>query len=312
MLSHKNIKKFFLIFIIFFISPTILYCPHPEKGKGEAPKIGNFALPGSQQQGPLVSLGQNIIGKNQLQAYLFTDFFKGTKIHAADAVPSILFGITDAISLFFNIPVVISYREDNNRSSGLSDLFMQFEYAFYMRDTSRYSDAISVVLNMTFPTGSTKKEPPTGFGSPSFLLGGTFSRLYIDWYAFISGGSILTTEHKGTKFGNQFLYQAGLGRNIISVPSKLIFSWLVEIDGAYAQKDRRKGVVINPMTGVIEPGSATDPDSGGTVVYVTPSLWFSTQKLIIQTGFGFPVVQKLTGNQKKNYFSFITSIGWLF
>jgi hypothetical protein len=301
MLYHKNFKRFFLIFFVFLFSTRPLFCPHgePEKDKEEGPpKIGNFSLDSSQQIGPLVSFGQNIVDKNQLQLFLFSDYYKGSKKHFGDIFPFLLFGITDSFSIFLSTPVAVSYRENGSRSSGLEDIFVQAEYAFYDKETIRFADLATLVANISFPTGSTKKDPATGFGSPSFFLGGTFSRLYTDWYGFVSAGTTLTTSHKGTKFGNEFFYQGGFGRNILGITSKLIFSWMVEINGFYVQRSKRKGIA--------------DPDSGGNLVFVTPSLWFSTQKFIGQFGIGFPVAQHLFGNQKKNNYLLVGELAWLF
>lgn len=305
--TKKLIKKVnFVVFLIFFFSPTYIYGSsvniNSEKEKKvkkeEPPKIGNFALPTSQQPGPLLSLGQNIIDKNQTLLFLFADDFAGVKKHAVDVVPSILYGVTDDFSVFFNVPIAASYKENKNHSSGLEDIFLQLEYAFYTNKTSHFVDEATLVANTTFPTGSTKKQPPTGVGSSSFLLGATVSRMYADWFGFTSHGVILTTSHNSTKFGNEFFYQFGLGRNILGIDSEWILAWMVEVDGQYIEKNKIMGI--------------TDPHSGGNVVYATPSLWISSKKLIIQLGFGLPATQHLFGNQKRNNYLLTANVGWTF
>jgi len=264
----------------------------------ELPKIGNFAVPFSQQLGPLLSFGQNMIGKNQTQISLFADDFVGTEKHSADINPTILYQITDNLSVFFNFPIAASYRQDNQHSSGLEDTLLQFEYAFYSKQNSRFSDQATVVTNVSFPAGSAQKQPATGFGSSTFFLGATFSRTSVEWFGFTSDGIIQTTSHNGLKFGDEFLYQFGVGRNISSVTSKYLFAGLVEINGQYTQRSTIDGV--------------TDPDSGGNVIYITPSLWLSTQKLIVQLGAGFPVVQNLFGEQRGNHYLLVGSLTWTF
>lgn len=270
-----------------------------KKDKKEEPlKVGNFTLPTSQQPGPLVSFGENIVDKNQTQLFLFADDYSGVKKHTIDIIPAILYGVTDDVSVFFNVPIAASYKENKSRSSGLEDIFLQLEYAFYTNKTSNLVDQATLVANATFPTGSMRKQPPTGFGSSSFFLGATFNRMYTDWFGFTSHGVVLTTSDGSTKFGNEFLYQAGFGRNILYIDSELIFAWMIEADGQYTEKNKINGII--------------DSHSGGNVVYVTPSLWLSSKKLIAQLGFGLPATQHLFGNQKRNNYLLVANLGWTF
>lgn len=300
---NKNIIVYSLVFL--FTLPSLYSSPfnansgEEQKVKEEElPKIGNFALPTSQQPGPLVGLGQNIIDRNQTQLFLFADDFVGIKKHMVDLIPSILYGVRDDFSIFFNVPIAASYKGNKSRSSGFEDMFLQFEYAFYTNKTSRFIDQATFITNVTFPTGSTKKQPSTGFGSSCFLLAGTFSRMYSDWFGFTSPGVILTTSRHGTKFGNEYLYQFGFGRNILSIDSEWIFAWMLEIDGQYTEKNKIMG--------------AADCNSGGNIVYITPSLWISSKKMIIQLGVGVPPIQHLFGNQKREKYLLVANLGWTF
>ena len=256
--------------------------------------MGNFVLPTSQQPGPLTSLGQNIVDKDQTLLFLFADDYGGIGKHQVDIMPGILHGITDTLSVFFNVPVAASFKQDQNRSSGLEDAFLQFEYAFYTKKTSTLFDQATFVTNVTFPTGSSSKIPPTGFSSPSFFLGGTFSRMYTDWFVFTSHGAVFPTTHNTTKFGKEFLYQFGFGRNLFDIDSKWIYAWMAEINGQYS--------VQNTINGIV------DSNSGGNIVFITPSLWISSKKLIFQFGFGLPVTQNLFGNQKRGTYLLVTNI----
>lgn len=266
--------------------------------ENEPKKTGNFALPSSQQPGPLVSLGQNILDANVTQAYLLVDNLSGPNQHFIDIIPSLLFGITNQFSIFLNIPFAANYKQNNMHSSGLEDVFLQFEYAYHTNNTSRFSEQATILANITFPTGSIQKQPPTGICAMSFLLGTTYSRTYCDWYGFISPGAILTTSKNETKCGNKYFYQFGIGRNLYFKPSSWILSGLIEIDGQYTEKDKIQGEIDN--------------NSGGNVIMITPSLWFSTNKLIVQLGIGFPFIQQLFGEQNKNHYLLVASLGYTF
>ncbi len=268
-----------------------------DKEEEEPPKIGNFALATSQQPYGLFAFGGNVIDKGEVQLFLFADDFEGKRKVIIDLIPSALFGITDEWSIFFNFPYAPKLKDGCQTSSGLEDIFIQMEFAFYNKKTATYVDQATVVGNVTTPTGSIRKMPPTGFGSPSFFIGGTYCRMMVDWFVFAGQGAILTTSDHRTKIGDQFLYQFGFGRNIPSPPDR-IYAWMIEIDGQYNQKSRVHGKI--------------DPNSGGNAIFVTPSIWISTKNFLFQFGVGFPVNQNLFGRQNKFDYVLNLNVAWSF
>lgn len=267
------------------------------KKKEKPPKLGNFSLPTSQQPAALFGFGGNIIDKGEIQLYLFADNFVGKKKITIDIIPSVLFGITNNLSIFFNAPFTPLLKDGCHKSSGLQDFFIQLEYAFYNKSTTNYVDLATIVSNITFPTGSIHKNPPTGFGSPSLFLGGTYYRTWVDWFVFTSNGAILTSSKHGTKFGDQFLYQMGFGKNF-STPKGWIYAWMVEVDGQYNKKNRIDGIIDN--------------NSGGNAIYVTPSIWISSKEMLFQFGVSLPINQNLFGNQNKFDYVLNLNFAWSF
>jgi len=263
----------------------------------QPPSIGNFALPVSQQPGPLIGFGSNIIDQHETQVFFFADDYLGVNKHTMDLAPSILYGIRNDLSLFIEVPYAASFKSNQQTSRGLEDTLAQLEYAWYSPSTSRYIDQATVVINLTAPTGSAQKNPPTGFGSPSFFLGTTFSRTYVDWFFIAAAGAILTTAHNSTKFGNNYLYQFTIGRNIANINGWLL-AWMTEIDDSYSQHNRVNGIM--------------DPNSGGNIVYVTPSFWASTQHFLFQFGAGVAAAQQLNGNQTRSTYVLVGNIAWNF
>lgn len=264
--------------------------------KEEPPEIGNFAFPASQQPGALFGFGGNIIDKDQVQFYFFADELVGGRVMTIDLIPSMVYGITDDFSIFLNTPFTPYLKYNDHHSSGLEDFFIQLEYAFYNEKTSDYTDQATVLGNVTFPTGSARKQPPTGFGSNSYFVGTTFCRTYVNWVLFTAHGAILPTQNHGSKLGNQFLYQFGCARNFASPPG-WIYAGLLEVDGQYNCKNRLRD-------------RHKDPNSGGNTIYVTPSLWMSTKELLIQFGVSFPVTQHLFGHQNKYDYVLNFNIAW--
>ncbi len=78
----------------------------------------------------MVSFGQNIIEKNGTLLFLFVDDFAGVEKHFVDVMPSILYGITDDLSIFINAPMAASYVQNDKKSTGFEDAFLQLEDAF--------------------------------------------------------------------------------------------------------------------------------------------------------------------------------------
>ncbi len=296
----KVIFSFFSLFILFELSASYAApkAPSEDVKSDSPPKTGNYILPSSQQPGSFISFGENILPENTAQAFLYSDAFFGSHMHLIDALPYGVYGITDNFSVLLGIPIAVNYKEDKSHSSGLSDMPLQFEYAFYNDENSQFADQATIVTGMTFPTGSATKEPSTGLGSVSFFIGPTFNRTYVDWFVFSSGGANLVTSHNGRKEGNSYLYEAGLGRNICTTSSNWLWAWTVEANGQYTEKSRFKG--------------ETDPDSGGNTLFITPSLFISSNQVTLQFGIGLPAVQHLFGDQTKTKYFLASNLSWLF
>lgn len=266
--------------------------------KDEPPHVGNFALPASQQAGPLVAFGQNMPEKGVFQLFLYGSQLKGTKRSFSEVIPLILYGITDRLSVFIELPVAVKFKEDQLISRGLSDLIVQFEGVTYIKETKTMVNEITFVGNMSFPTGSPNKQPATGSGSPRFLLGVTASHSDEAWYYFTSMGGVITTSHKDVKAGNQFLYQFGLSRNIAYKTDTWILNWMVEFDGIYEQRSKTAGIA--------------QCNTGSNTLLLGPSLWFSTQKFIFQGGASVIVSDHVFGVQPKNQYIVAAYVGWTF
>lgn len=280
-----SIIKFFSLALIgfFFVISSALATDDIRDTSPQPPNMGIFALPTSQQPGPFYSFGQNIIGKNQLQFFLFPNYLQVTNQQYLSDSPSLLYGISDYSSLLITLPIALSYRAPPYQSSGLSDLDVQYEYAFYASSTKDSAKQATLVGGITFPSGSLYKTPATGRGSSTYFLGFTYNESYVNWLWYLSPGALLSSPYQNILSGPVYLYQYGIGRNLSSVTNKYTFFGLIELDGQYAEKTKIGGVPY--------------PSSGGNLILITPSLSLSTQKLIIQGGVSFSLVQHLYGSQ---------------
>lgn len=261
--------------------------------------VGNFSVPLVTQIAPLISFGQLLIGEKALLPQLTGTYTQGHNRSANLINPNVIYGIRDDLSVFLVVPFSIRNRLGSSHSSGIEDIFLQLEYGFYNKSRSDYTLEATIVGNVQFPTGSSSKNPPTGAGSFSYFLGTTYAYLSSNWYAFVSPGVNLTTTHHGTKFGNSYLYQWGFARYIKQLsPRGWIFDLMIEFNGTYSEKDKIQGI--------------TDRNSGGNVIFVTPSIWLSSKRWILQWGIGFPLLQNLNGHQNKIKYAIGYNLGIAF
>jgi hypothetical protein len=282
-----------------FAAGWYLFCGACELESVAYLKEGNFALPTTQQIVTLFGFGQNVISGGDILAYSFIDVIGGSKKRYADVLPTVLYGVSDTFSVLATVPVALTYKEGGRHSSGVEDCFIQAEYAFYNKDKKTYAHQMTAVGNIILPTGSYKKYPPTGFGSPSFSLGITASHMSIDWFVFAVLGAVLTTRHQGgTQFGQSLLYQGGFSRNIAYKSDAWLLNLMVELDGIFRPHDRLDGV--------------KDRNSGGSIFFVAPSLYFATQRFFLHAGIAFPVAQHLFGEQNKTRYIAAINLGWTF
>lgn len=261
-------------------------------------KEGNLSLPSSQQPSPLFLYGQNIVDKGDIQAELYFDVQKGKNKTYIDIFPGILYGVSDRFSLFFNTPFAPKYQLNCHQSSGIEDIFVQGEYAIFYKDKERSTNMITLLAALYLPTGSTKKNPPTGAGAPSFFLGSTVNHLSVEWYFVASPAVWLTTSNDDTKFGNQFFYQGCIGRNLWSKPDGWILTAIIELFGTYARPDKIDGSI--------------DPNSGYNLVLIGPTVWLSTKRFFGQAGILYVAAQSYRGCQNSNKYLFSLDLGWKF
>ncbi len=298
--KHQQLKYIFLLISI--VDAHFMFS-RMEKPKIEQIKSGNFSLPSSQQPGPLLSFGQNMLDQHNLQFFWYTNDLIGENKNLTSIIPEFLYGIRDNFSILFELPIASVFQINDQTYQGLQDILVQLEYAIVDKVTYDTTTQVTLVGNVTFPTGGKPSIHQQNFGSLSFhactfFVGTTISHMSTIWYPFVSVGTQITTQGQNTKLGNQILYQAGLNRNILSKPDKYIFNVMLEFDGSYKEKNMNSGVI--------------DHNSGGNQILLGPSCWFSTEHFTFQAGASWVVYQKLNGIQNKNNYCLAIDVGYKF
>ncbi len=289
-----------IIFIIFFNNYDKTFGRFFSIGESvDQLKIGNFALPSSQQPGPLVGFGQNMLDKRDLQFFSYIDYLKGCNKEFVGVTPTLLYGFTSDCSLFLQLPVAAKFQEDGKVFRGVQEALIQLEYSFYNTATPTDLNQVSLVTYVALSPNPEFKIIRRGMAVKNFFVGFTASHMGTKWYPFMSIGGIITAkEDEKTKYGNQLLYECGISRNISYKEDTYIFNLMLEFDGFYEQKDKVCGLC--------------DPNSGGNTILFGPSFWFSTKHFSIQAGISGVVYQKLFGKQNKNNYYITVDIGYKF
>ena len=184
----------------------------------EQPKIGNFALPASQTPEPLISFGQTVVNQGDFFIFCHPSVERGPHIKADRIVIYPSWTPIKHFALTLDFPITIKSTIDGVHAAGLEDIVLDAEYLYHFKGTERSWTSFTMYGSMSFPTG----EKNLTLGSPAYFLGLTCSYLNPEWYAFTSGGFTITTELHGTQFGNNFLYQGGVGHNL-DLPLKIGF-----------------------------------------------------------------------------------------
>lgn len=266
-------------------------------------KLGNTSVRTAAQPSPLFSIGQNIVDKHDIVLYqspLYT--------HAADASllnyqMSFLYGFTDTFSVYIS-PTPVKYKNVVDLrtycSHGIADLPVQFEYAYWTKQFSTGSLQATAIATLFLPTGSIKKLPFTGYGSPSFYLGGTLSYTGTDWYSFVDLIGWLTTKNKcKEKFANTLFYEAGIGYNLKYLNEAVLMAML-EFNGLWYGCN--KGFTPFQRNFVNQ----------GILIYLGPVLYYANNRVITGVGVQFPIVQKLTGLHSDVKYRFALELAFIF
>jgi len=286
-------KRSILIFLLCAITFPLLGSKNNKPPIQQIP-IGNFALPASQQPGPLIAFGQNVFDKHILQLYADIDYLHDTNNNLTAFTPGALYTFTDNFSLFIRLRSILDSSRRNNASSAfVENLVIQGEYAPLDHNTPNTIDMITIVSNFTIPIS--EPFPHVRFIAPGFFLGFTAEHVMPDWYIFISSGITIPITNRGNN-GIQVLYQGGLSKNIRAVTDGWILNWMLELDGIYNQ-----GTTFIESLDHIK----------GNVFFITPSIWFSTKRCILQGGISWVVVKPASERHTSPiYFSF--NFGWTF
>jgi hypothetical protein len=196
--------------------------------------------------------------------------------------------------------------QDITRSRrGFGDLTLMGRYTAYETNAPGRTFRIAPFLGVKAPTGEDDARDGSGLLPPSLQSGSG------SWDAL--GGAVLTWQTLDFQIDSQVSYKTNREANgfqagnvaefDISLQCRLLprsldagvpafLYGVIEANLVHSAKDRMSG--------------SSDPDSGGTTLFITPGLQYVTRKWIVEAGVQIPVSQDLNGTALKNDYVFTT------
>ncbi|MCZ6489197.1 MAG: transporter [Acidobacteria bacterium] len=197
-------------------------------------------------------------------------------------------------------------------TSGLGDAFVNSKLLLVQRDGPGRTTRFAATGRIKLPTGKDDETddqgdllpPPLqlGSGSVDYTVGGVLTHVRKRVGFNADASYHFRTEARGFAFGDSVTYNLSLGYRFAPrvykvYPAKNHLNAYIELNGQSSQKNRARGVET--------------PDSGGTLIYLSPGIQIIPGNFIIEASLRLPVVQSLNGAQLKFRPGFTLGMRWL-
>ena len=194
--------------------------------------------------------------------------------------------------------------------SGLGDLHLFAEYAFFIRDEKEKTTRAIAIGGIDLPTGSHgNPDLPQGLwngsGATNYSIGTAFSYIPARWGFYTDFIYRITTEGSGFEFGDTLRYDLAVGYRLwpaiyetYPLPQINLF---LELNGLWEQRSRDfrfNGDKVH--------------DSGGNRIFLAPGVQYIPGRVfLIEASIQVPVVENLNGDQLKTDFQANFGLRWL-
>lgn len=266
-----------------------------------APITFNTALPVAK--GEFVAREQWIINESG------DDPSGADRDRTSQAVASVLgYGVNSKLALFGVLPylnnelkVTTGGQRVTRRATGFGDLTVFGRYTVVQRDQPGRTLRVAPFFGVKAPTGEDDETDALGRLPPSVQVGSG------SWDPFV--GMVATYQTLRYQVDSQFSYRANNEANNFDAGD------VIRLDGSLQYRLRPReltGGVPGFLYGVIEAnlihrdknrvGGSTDPNSGGTTLFLTPGVQYITKRWIVEGAVQIPVSQDLNGTALENDF----------
>ncbi|MBV1928153.1 MAG: transporter [Gammaproteobacteria bacterium] len=225
-----------------------------------------------------------------------------------------VWGVTSRWTIFGIVPLLDKTMEldmPSGRSkrsvNGLGDVTTMVRYTAYSKDEPGRTVRIAPFASLEMPTGKDDGQDrfarlpgslQLGSGAWNPLIGvvATAQSLEKEWA--VSASYKFNNEANNFERGDEARLDLSYHRRVwIGGPTDGLphfFYARVESNGVWQGKNRNNG--------------QKDPNSGGTTLYLAPTLQYVTQRAIAELALQLPVMQNLNGNALKQDFIFTLSV----
>ncbi len=199
------------------------------------------------------------------------------------------------ISDRFQIGVMLPFTDINVKTNaqdissfGIADMQLFAKYLIYQHDRKLETFRIASKVGVKLPTGDKDKSPALGSGSTDYFFSTVAGWIKNRTGVYLEGVFNLNASNNQVDFGNSFFYNLAFGYRLLpavyeTYPSPQLNGFL-EINGMTTAKSKVNG--------------ATDENSGGTTVFLSPGLqYIGGRRWLIETSFQIPVVNEPNGEQ---------------
>ncbi len=272
-----------------------------------APVTFNTALP--------VSKGEGVVRVQAKYLSATDDPGPMSRELTVKALPIVgVWGVTPRWTLFGIVPLLDKTMEldmPSGRSKrnvkGLGDITTMVRYAAYSKDQLGSTVRIAPFAGIEMPTGTDDEQDRFGRLPGSLQLGSgawnpligvvaTAQSLEKEWA--VSASYKFNNAANNFERGDEARLDLSYHRRVwIGGPTDGLphfFNAGVESNGVWQGKNRNNG--------------QKDPNSGGTTLYLAPTLQYVTQRAITEVALQLPVMQNLNGNALKQDFIFTLSV----
>ncbi len=186
----------------------------------------------------------------------------------------------------------------NYTSSGVGDVLVDTKWVFLSKNRLKGTTRLGIEGGVKIPVGGTGADLPDGTNAPRPLQVGSgswdfpfkvlFTMTRDRMGLLANAGYRVNTRDDGFKAGNVYSYDVAVGFRVApwvykTLRDKSLMVYL-ELNGQVLRRDEISG--------------ATNPNSGGHLVFLSPDLqWIPTPWLLFEGSVQFPVVQDLNGTQ---------------
>jgi len=202
------------------------------------------------------------------------------------SVTAIGFGVDEKLALFGVVPIIrrdVEIGNTETRMSGLADTKIFARYQIYRKDGQGTTTRIVPFLGVNLPTGKTGI---TSDGSTDIFGGLIFTQASTDWNFDGQVRYVANGQKNGFARGDEKSLDASIqyrlnSSNETADVGGYIFA-VLEASIAHSSQNKIAG--------------NSDPNSGGTVAYISPGLQYATKRWIGEAAVRIPVVRDLNGS----------------